>query len=401
MADSPPPAAPDPPRGNPALARLVLLAGLATGLVLWIVVIRAGIAKGEILTGIFSGLFAGLLVAAAASGIGIRIMSPPSPPARLDEAKADRVTAGLGAVLAELENAHTLTVQQINARARWRVPLCALAGLGLWLLPDSPGEPKDFSDLLGGVGFGALIGYTWAASKLGAAYRMLYKQRVLPLLAAQFGDLSWRVPVLPDLERLRAAGIFADWQSTNADDELYGTHRNLPLSIIELRLTSGSGDSESVQFNGLLVEITLPRGLRGSTAIIAAEGLIGKLRDWIGRDGRARVRLEDPKFDEIYEVWSTDQIAARALLTPAFMERLLALATKASFGRPLAITDDNRLTMAIPRHTGALFEPPTYSQPAASRAKLVQLYDDIAAVLAVADTVIALDYAATARASDA
>jgi hypothetical protein len=398
VVDQPPPG---PPRGNPALARLVLFAGLAAGLALWIVVINAGIARGQILTGIFSGLFGGLFVAAAASWIGMRIISPPLPPARLDEAKADRVTAGLGAVLAELEAVRKSTVQQINARARLRVPLGALAGLGLWLLPDSAGDPKDFSDLIGGIGFGALIGYTWAASKLGAAYRLLYKQRVLPLLAAQFGDLSWRVAVLPDLERLREAGIFDKWQSASADDELYGTHRNLPLSIIELRLTSSSGDSETVQFNGLLVEITLPRGLRGSTAIIASEGLVGRLREWIGRDGRSRVRLEDPKFDEIYEAWSTDQIAARALLTPAFMERLLALATRNGVGRPMAIADDNRLTMAIPRFGSALFEPPSYAQPAASRDRLVQLYDDIAAVLAVADSVIALDYAATARAADA
>ncbi|MBC7520179.1 MAG: DUF3137 domain-containing protein [Sandarakinorhabdus sp.] len=398
MADQPPPVT---PRGNPALAKLVLLAGLALGLALWVFVISAGIAQGQVLTGIFSGLIGGLFVAAAASWLGMRILSPPAAPAKLDEAKADRVTAGLGAVLAELEAVRKSTVEQINARARLRVPICALAGLGLWLLPDSAGAPKDFSDLLGGIGFGALIGYTWAASKLGAAYRLLYKQRVLPLLAAQFGDLSWRVAVLPDLERFREAGIFEKWQSASADDELYGTHRNLPLSIIELRLTSSSGDSETVQFNGLLVEITLPRGLRGSTAIIASEGLIGKLREWIGRDGRSRVRLEDPKFDEIYEAWSTDQIAARALLTPAFMERLLALAARNGVGRPMAIADDNRLTMAIPRFGSALFEPPSYAQPAASRDRLVQLYDDIAAVLAVADSVIALDYAATARASDA
>jgi len=388
------PGPPDRPAGNPALARLVLFAGLGAGLVLALFVIAAGFAKGEILTGIFSGIFGGLLVAAAAAWIGMRIISPPAPPAPLDEAKAQRVTAGLDAVLAELENARKLTIAQINARALWRVPLVGLIFFGLWLLPDKDGESSGFFDLIGQVGFGALIGYTWAASKLGAAYRQLYKQRVLPLLAAQFGDLSWRDPKLPDLEAFRTAGIFADWQTTSADDELYGTHRKLPLSIIELRLSSGSGDNETVQFNGLLVTITLPRGLKGSTVIIPSQGLASIVRDWMGRDGRSRVRLEDPKFNDVYEVWSTDQIAARALLTPAFMDRLLALASRSGFGRPVAITDDNQLTMAMPRHTGALFEPPSYSQPAASRERLVALYDDIAAVLAVADTIIDLDYAA-------
>jgi hypothetical protein len=391
---------PEGQRGNPALAKLVLVAGLGAGLVLWIAVLGAGIAKGEVLTGLFSGLFGGLLVAVAAGWISMRIAAPPAAAAPLDEAKADRVSAGLGPILAELETARRLTIEQINRRALWRVPLCCLVFFGLWLLPSSDGEPSGFLDLVGQLGFGALIGYTWAGSKLGQAYRLLYKQRVLPLLAGQFGELSWRIPS-PDLERLREAQLFEAWDSATAEDELHGSYRGLPLSIIELRLTSGSGDSESVKFNGLLVEITLPRGLRGSTAIVVSDGLSSLLRDWLGSDGRSRVRLEDPKFEEVYQVWSTDQIAARALLTPAFMERLLALPGQGGFGRPVAITDDNRLTIAMPRHAGALFEPPSYTQPAASRARLVQLHDDIAAVLAVADTVIQLDHAARSRAEGA
>jgi hypothetical protein len=386
----------------PGAARLVLLASVVAGAALFIAVVIAAATKpGEsILTGIFSGLFGGLFVIAAGGWLAMWLAATPPTPVPFDEAKADRVTAGLGQVLAELEVARKLTVQQINARARWRVPLCALIFFGLWLLPDQDGNASSFSDLVGQVGFGMLIGYVWASSKLGTAYRLLYKERVLPLLAAQFGDLSWRVAVLPDLSRWRAAGIFDDFQNAIAEDELFGTHRNLPLSIIELRLESTNGDSTTVHFNGLLTEITLPRHLNGSTAIAPAQGGFHALVDWLGRGGRTRVKLEDARFEALYQVWSTDQIAARALLTPAFMERLLALAGRGHFGRPVALVDDNRLTMAIPRSGGPLLEPPSYSQPAASRTALVALYDDIAAVLAVADTVIDLDFAARVRAQD-
>jgi hypothetical protein len=382
------------PPGRPGAARLALAVGGGAGLLLFITVVVAGIRKGQILTGIASGLFAGLLVAVAAAWFAMRLARPPAPPLPLDEAKAARVTAGLGPVLGELESIRQATVAQINARATWRVPVGVLIGVGLWLLPDDSGEGHGLFDLLVMIGISGFAGYIWAASKLGTRYRLLYKQRVLPLLAAQFGDLSWRQAVLPDLAAMRDAGIFPDYQSAIAEDELHGTHRNLETSIIELRLESHSGDDTRVHFNGLLVSITLPRGLVGSTAIIASEGMVGRLRGWLGREGRERVHLEDPKFDAIYEVWSTDQIAARALLTPAFMERLLALPGQHRFGRPFAITSGNEMTMTIPRAGGALFEPPSYSQPAASRDRLVALYDDIAAVLAVADAVIGLDYAA-------
>ncbi len=37
------------------------------------------------------------------------------------------------------------------------------------------------------------------------------------------------------------------------------------------------------------------------------------------------VHLEDPRFDGVFTVYSTDQVEARYLLTPTFMERLADL----------------------------------------------------------------------------
>jgi hypothetical protein len=111
---------------------------------------------------------------------------------------------------------------------------------------------------------------------------------------------------------------------------------------------------------------------------------------------RQQVALEDPRFEAVYDVWSTDQIAARALLTPAFMERLLALSGSAANidGRPLVAARGNRLTLAIPRYGRDHFLAPGFRKPAASRASLIALYDQIAGVLVVADAVIDLDQAA-------
>ena len=39
----------------------------------------------------------------------------------------------------------------------------------------------------------------------------------------------------------------------------------------------------------------------------------------------SRVKLENPDFEKTFDVYSTDQIEARYLLSPSMMERLLAL----------------------------------------------------------------------------
>jgi hypothetical protein len=153
-------------------------------------------------------------------------------------------------------------------------------------------------------------------------------------------------------------------------------------------------------FSGLLATVTLPRGLRGTTAVIAEGDLFSPVRDWMSGKGRLRVRIEDPEFEKAYQVYGTDQIAARALLTPAFIERFRAMATQSWAGRPFALVQDNQLTLAIPRIGNSLFAPPSFRAPAASRDALARLYRDITEVLATVDTVIDLDQASRAVAAD-
>ena len=69
---------------------------------------------------------------------------------------------------------------------------------------------------------------------------------------------------------------------------------------------------------------------------------------------------------------------------------------------PGAIAEGRTLTVALPKRMGRgdLFEPPPYWQPAGGAA-LVQLENDIRAVLKMADTVIKLDFFAAGRQRDA
>jgi hypothetical protein len=196
------------------------------------------------------------------------------------------------------------------------------------------------------------------------------------------------------MSRLRDEKIFRDFDRIIAEDELVGIYRGLAVSIVELKLELGSGKSRRTVFNGLLAEVELPRQLQGDTAVLTDGGAFGNLRDWAARGGRERVRLEDPRFEAAYQVWATDQISARALLTPTFMERFLRIAELPGFGAPLALARDERLLLVLPSSGKNLFEPPSYRWPTAGRTALAELDRDIAAVLAVADAVIDLDYSA-------
>jgi len=125
---------------------------------------------------------------------------------------------------------------------------------------------------------------------------------VLPRLAATFGALSYRSAVMPDLARLKAECVFRKFDASDADDEIFGMYRSLPINIVELTLTHGTGKNKQTTFDGLMVTLDLPRHTGAVTAVVSDAGALGNFADRQKVQHRARVRLEDPVFEKIYEV---------------------------------------------------------------------------------------------------
>lgn len=327
---------------------------------------------------------------------------------------ADAAAAQLQPVLDELEATRREMVPQIKRRILWQVPLGAAIGVGAAVVFDLlmlikvhlrmlTGHGRRLAD---GAGFASLLilglfflcggafGYLWAARTLSENYRRLYKKRVLPLLAARYGVTYRTATAPPNMKPLRDERIFPEYHRVLAEDELTGVIRGCALRIVEFKLTvrRSKHQRERTIFDGLAVEIRLARNLAGTTAILADGGAFGNFRTWLAESGRERVRLEDPRFERAYQVWGSDQVAARALLTPAFMERLLALGDRPGFGRPLALARDNQLTVVIPKQ-GRInyFEPPSVFRPAAGPDTIRRLDSDIAAAVALAEAVVDLD----------
>jgi hypothetical protein len=344
---------------------------------------------GGILGGVFGGFLLGLMIMGVGAWAAMSLMKAPKVP---DTVSGEAIAAELNDVLAEVESARLSTVEAVNRRAMWRVPLCLVGGVALAIASQFSDDPPDPIEMLALVGFPALAGYWWASAGLSAKYTQLYKDKVLPRLATSFGALSYRSAVPPDLRLLNEERVFRKFDTVDADDEIHGTYRNLPLSIVELKLTHGSGKNKQTTFNGLLLTLDLPRDTGAVTAVVSDAGAVGNFMDRQRIQKRERVKLEDPVFEKVYEVYGSDQIAARALLNPAFMERLMKLGQLPGFGLPLVLCAGRVLHIAMSRAGSDLFEPPGFRKPAATHEALVTLRKDIAAVLAAADAVIDLDH---------
>ncbi|MBE7704458.1 MAG: DUF3137 domain-containing protein [Cyanobacteria bacterium SIG29] len=130
--------------------------------------------------------------------------------------------------------------------------------------------------------------------------------------------------------------LFDNYNRFSCDDSLGGYYNGLYVHIDEIRLkrVTGSGKNRHTEkiFDGLLIRFKSFKKFSSKTVI--------KLNGCFDFLSKQKVNLEDPEFEKVYDVYSYDQIEARYLITPAFMQRLLELRNK-KIGSGIVVSFEN------------------------------------------------------------
>lgn len=147
-----------------------------------------------------------------------------------------------------------------------------------------------------------------------------------------------------DVNYFKELELFSSFNIYNCDDRLIGTYKNLKLDIIEAHLEreSGSGKRRRVVtvFKGLLVKVPFNKKIKSSTIVLGDKAFPSCKGE--------KVNLEDPEFEKYFDVYSTDQIEARYLLTTAFMDRIVKIMQKRILGSSLKFSfEKDMLNIAI------------------------------------------------------
>lgn len=112
-------------------------------------------------------------------------------------------------------------------------------------------------------------------------------------------------------------------------------------------------------FEGILFILSYPIKFHSTTLVINDKHaqLFGDLSQMIQKKlyGDALVNLEDPKFEKLFTVLSTDQIEARYLLSFSMMEYLTELQEKSKMKLSFSFSD-NKLFIALPSRRN-IFNP--------------------------------------------
>lgn len=178
-------------------------------------------------------------------------------------------------------------------------------------------------------------------------------------------------------------GLVSDFNRSQFEDEVSGRYEGLRFSLIDAHLKQKGEKTTRTVFRGLLASFEMNKSFQGRTLVLRDGGILGNFMGGIGK-GLERVRLEDPRFERAYEVYSSDQIEARYLLTPAFMDRLIALEQELGSKVRLAF-DRNSLLMSIELNRDA-FNIGKLDAPLADKRRLRGIVTDLTMIFDVVET---------------
>ena len=215
---------------------------------------------------------------------------------------------------------------------RWALA-CALFPVVAWPLALHFGEGSETRETLGGAAIMAGLAALVALPFILGSWRRFMARTLLDALVAGRSDIrhidgerqreaaaALSGPAC-DLGAFSPAGLSEPFASATVDHVLAGTSQGIPFALAELRLFNADGFEV---FAGVVGGFGLRRACPGLTIVTRERGILGNLIASAG-SGIERVGLEDPVFERRFEVYGSDQVWSRTVLTATMLERLVRL----------------------------------------------------------------------------
>ncbi|MFN3231457.1 MAG: DUF3137 domain-containing protein [Alphaproteobacteria bacterium] len=227
----------------------------------------------------------------------------------------------LDPLLEEMDQSRQRALSKAKGRMIWVIPLVLLAAGLLWVFTQNP----MFAVFAGFAGGG--LGYAFIKAPFSEHNDLVKRELVTRL--ARFFDLDFELkPVVTPVGALERLGLVASHHRKSAEDRIFGAYNGVEIDVVELHLEQRRRSKNRTHyvtvFRGPVFVFSFPKRFVGRTVIKSDATAIG---NWFGGifSSAGRVKLADPEFERHFEVYGTDQVEARYLLTPGFMEALLRL----------------------------------------------------------------------------
>ncbi len=259
-------------------------------------------------------------------------------------------------------------------------PCVGLVMFGLGFFTARP--PEGWEDFFIFGGSALAVGAFALALKDVRAVKADVKGFLLPKICA-FMELSYSAsPEGFPLDDFRGLSLVPRWDRRTIEDAISGSREDAQFNLVEAHLEQKRRSKNRTYyvavFRGILMLCDFPKRFSGTTVVTQDAGLLGNWLKGFSFEGE-HVRLEDPRFEKVFEVFSDDQVEARYLLSPTFMERVIDLSTLMGNSPVQLAFSQSRLMISV--KTGEnWFEGGSMFRPLADKSRIVTILDQISAV---------------------
>ncbi|HHL43769.1 MAG TPA: DUF3137 domain-containing protein [Hellea balneolensis] len=235
--------------------------------------------------------------------------------------------------------------------------------------------------ILSALGFG--IGYA-QLMKLRAQTKSMLMNNICTFLGWQYTEKEFESP---NMDIWRKNRLMPSYDRSSFEDQMTGTAHGTRFKFCEAHLERESRDSDgkrhwSTVFRGVLLEIEFPEKFLGKTVVLRDAGIFNRKKF----SDMKRVGLVDPKFEKIFEAYGTDQVEARVLLTPTFMQRLVDLEQKFDGKKSRFGFIDRKLYIGI--EAPNQFEAGSMMKPLTDSSRTQKILNELGSIMDVIDGVM-------------
>jgi Protein of unknown function (DUF3137) len=245
--------------------------------------------------------------------------------------------------------------------------------------------------IVAGIAGAGLI--AWGASpitQIGKEAKAMIVQPIAEKLGLNFAAVPGECAAI---HRHREVGVVPRWDRSDYEDLVTGKRGEVDFELFEAHLeerrttTDSKGRTQTTWvtvFKGQCLRFDFHKTFYGRTLITRDAGFFNRFG---GGNGMQRASLEDPVFEKIFEVYTTDQVESRFLLTPDFMQKLVDLEGVFKGGKLKAAFDGGEMFVTV--QGGDLFEPGSMFKRLDDPQRIRELLDDFSAIFRLIDTVTA------------
>ena len=166
--------------------------------------------------------------------------------------------------------------------------------------------------------------------------------------------------------------------------------RAFALHEAHLEEERGSGKNRHwvTVFRGAIMTIAFDRAFHGTTLVERNKkhrGIFGGQKDSIKLGGKQLgcADMVNPEFEDLFTVWSDDQVEARYLVHPTYIERLIAVERAFNGENVRTLFTEGQLTIAL--ESGNMFESGSLD-PNDDRARVATCVDQFCTLAGLAET---------------